>query len=255
MASDFDCGGSGADSFQDPPLTPPNDRNDLTTPRPTLISYLVLGLLVVVWPLSSFYFLDSQLDLAKDVVSPIYEIYLPTIVVQLLIAAMIVVALRSEQSRGRDIGLRNFSRWTIPLALGFLLMANIVLASLQTLIASGSPESFAEFGSLLPQTGAEKLIWIVLCAVVALCEELTFRGYVMTRIAGIAGGRIWLGILVSTLSFASGHLYQGFGGFALIFVYGLMFCALCLYSKSLYPAIIAHFLQDVMVLFIPDGMK
>ncbi len=255
MASDPDRGGSGADRFEDPPLNSPDTSALPLQPRPTLISYLVLGLLVIVWPLSAFYFLDSQLDLSAEVVSPIYEIYLPTILVQLLIVGMIVIAMRSEQARGADIGLTNLTRWSVPLALGFLLMANIVLATLQAMIATGLPESFVEFGALLPETLAEKSIWVVLCAVVAICEEVTFRGYVLTRITQLAKGRIWLGVLVSTLSFASGHLYQGLGGFVLIFVYGLMFCALCLYTGSLYPAIIAHFLQDVIVLFVPKSMQ
>lgn len=255
MAPDFDRSGSGADHFEDPPLTPSDTAAPPGQPRPTLISYLVLGLLVVVWPASAFYFLDSQLDLANDVVSPILEIYLPTILVQLLIAGMIVVAMKSEHARGENIGLKNFTRWSVPMAIGFLLIANLALASLQAMIATGSPESFVEFGALLPSTLAEKLTWVLLCAVVAVCEEVTFRGYVMTRMTQIANGRIWLGILVSTLSFASGHLYQGFGGFAIIFVYGLMFCALCLYTGSLYPAMIAHFLQDAMVLFIPESMR
>lgn len=255
MAPDSDRGGSGADHLEDPALALPDNSDPPLPPRPTIISYLVLGLLVVVWPLSAFYFLDSQLDLANEVVSPINEIYLPTMLVQILITGMIVIALRSEHARGANIGLKNFTRWSVPLAFGFLLMANIALASLQAIIATGSPESFVEFGALLPSTLGEKSVWVLLCAVVAICEEVTFRGYVMTRISQIAGGRIWLGVLVSTLSFASGHLYQGFGGFALIFVYGLMFCALCLYTGSLYPAIIAHFLQDVMVLFVPESMR
>ena len=255
MVADGDSGGSGVVRCEDPQIELASISTQPEQPCPPLISYLVLVLLVIVRPVSAFYFLDSQRDLATDVVSPILEIYLPTILVQLLIVGMIAVAMKSEHARSGNIGLKNFTRWSVPLAIGFLLMANIALASLQAMIATGSPESFVEFVALLPKTVAEKLTWVLLCAVVAVCEEVTFRGYVMTRVTQIANGRIWLGVLVSTLSFASGHLYQGLGGFAIIFVYGLIFCALCLYSGSLYPAIIAHFLQDVMVLFIPESMR
>ena len=258
MAADFDRGGSGADNFENAPLTSPeSDPAPLLKPQPrlTLISYLVLGLLVVFWPASSFLFLESQLDLAADVVDPIFEIYLPTILVQLLILGAIVIAMRSEQARPADIGVRRFSRWTLPQAVVFLLFANVVLTGVQMLIASQSPDSFNEFGSLLPKTLIEKLLWIVLCAIVAVCEEVTFRGYILTRVTELTRGRLWIGVLVSTLAFASGHLYQGLGGFVLIFVYGLMFCGICLYTGSLYPAIIAHFLQDVSVLFLPDSFK
>lgn len=89
---------------------------------------------------------------------------------------------------------------------------------------------------------------------VAVTEEITFRGYLLSRITRLAGGRVWIAVFVSSAAFASGHLYQGLGGFALIFVYGLLFAGLVLYSRSLYPAIIAHFLQDVSVLFVPTEM-
>ncbi|MGB5105431.1 MAG: type II CAAX endopeptidase family protein [Candidatus Zixiibacteriota bacterium] len=254
MAVDFDRGGSSADHLEDAPLTPPESTPE-SQPRLTLISYLVLGLLAIIWPFSSFVFLDSQLELASEVVDPILEIYLPTILIQLLIMAAIVIAIRSEQARPGDIGVKNFSRWSFPQAIAFLLLANIVLSSVQITIAAQSPDAFTEFGSLLPKTMAEKSIWVVLCAIIAICEEVTFRGYILTRVTQIARGRIWIGVLVSTLAFASGHLYQGLGGFVLIFVYGLMFCGLCLYTGSLYPAIIAHFLQDAGVLFLPDTFK
>ncbi len=253
MAPDSDRGGSGADHLENAPPNPVGDKDSPSSEkRLTPISYLVLGLLVVVWPLSSLLFLDSQLELAKDVSDPSVEIYLPTMLVQLLILLVVAFAVRSEGVGGADIGLRGLTRWTVLQAVGFFFFANLILLFLQTLIATSSPDSFTGITPLLPQTLLQKLTWVVLCAIVAVSEEVTYRGYLMTRLAQLGRGRIWLGVLLSTLSFASGHLYQGPGGFVLIFVYGIMFCLLCLYTGSLYPAIIAHFLQDIVVLILPD---
>jgi membrane protease YdiL (CAAX protease family) len=156
-----------------------------------------------------------------------------------------------ERVRVNDVGFRNFNRWTIPLALAFLLAANFFLWILQMLIAGGSPTSFADIESILPHTSGEKIFWVILTAVVAVNEELTFRGYLISRISRLAGGRTWVGVLISSLAFASGHVYQGSGGFVLIFIYGLMFSLLYVKTGSIYPGIIAHFIQDAIVAIIP----
>ena len=256
MASDLDSGGGGADRFEaPPPVELTQEPSPEVGPRLNIISYLVLGLLVVLWPLSSFLFLDLQTELAGDVADPALEIYLPTMLVQLLVLLIVAIAVRSERSGPADVGLRRFSRWTILQAVGFFLLANAILLFLQTLIATEAPDSFTQISSLLPNRWYERILWVGLCGIVAVSEEVTFRGYILTRMTQLARGRLWVGVLLSTVAFASGHLYQGMGGFVLIFVYGLMFCGLCLYTGSLYPAIFAHFLQDIMVLFLPDNFR
>lgn len=225
------------------------------TPHPfrlTPISYVVLIILAVVWPATSFYFLSSQLELAKDITDPLREIYYPTMVIQLATLLLVLFAVRSEQVTLADIGLTRFTRWTVLQAAAFFVAANAALSILQLAISVQAPESFAEITSLLPKTLYEKIVWVILCIIVAVSEELIFRGYIITRVAQLTGGRIWIGVLVATLSFASGHLYEGLGGFALIFIYGLMFAGLFLYARSLYACIIAHFMQDAIVLAFPS---
>ncbi len=51
--------------------------------RLTVVSYLTLLLLAVLWPLTSVVFPSSQLDMLKDVVDPVTEVYYPTMIVQL----------------------------------------------------------------------------------------------------------------------------------------------------------------------------
>jgi membrane protease YdiL (CAAX protease family) len=256
MASDLDSGGGGADYPEaPPPVELAHETPTVVGPKLNAISYLVLGLLVVVWPLSSFIFVDLQTELAGNVTDPALEIYLPTMLVQLLVLLIVAIAVRSERGKAADVGLHKFSVWTIPQAVGFFLLANVILLFLQTVIATEAPESFTQISSLLPNSWYERMLWIGLCGIVAISEEVTFRGYIMSRMTQLARGRIWVGVVLSTIAFASGHLYQGIGGFALIFVYGVMFCLLCLYTGSLYPAIFAHFLQDIMVLFLPDKFR
>jgi membrane protease YdiL (CAAX protease family) len=146
---------------------------------------------------------------------------------------------------------RGFSRWTILQAVAFVIAANLILSALQLALFTQSPGSFSEITNMIPRTSFARSIWVILCAIVAVSEEVTFRGYILTRITRLAGGRVWVGVLAATIAFASGHLYQGFGGLVIIAVYGLAFAGLYLYTGSLYPGIIAHFLQDVAILFVP----
>ncbi len=219
--------------------------------RLTVISYLILLLLAALWPLSSFVFLGSQLELLRDIANPVTDIYYPTIIVQLVTLLLVFAAVRSEQVKLNDIGLRAFNRWTTLQAIGFLIIANSVLSVLQVAIFAQSPQSFNPITAIVPTTAYARSVWVILCVIVAFSEEMAYRGYILTRVTRMSGGRVWLGVLVSTVAFASGHLYQGIGGFAVIFVYGLMFAGLYLYTGSIFPGIIAHFLQDTMIIFVP----
>jgi membrane protease YdiL (CAAX protease family) len=221
----------------------------------TAVSYLTLLLLAVLWPLSSFVFLGSQLDLLKEVANPVNEVYYPTMIVQLITLLLVFVAVRSEKVNLADLGMCGFNRWTILQAVAFVIAANLILSVLQLALFAQSPGSFNEITGIIPQTSFARWIWVILCAIVAVSEEMAFRGYILTRMARLAGGRVWIGVLTATIAFASGHLYQGFGGLTIIAVYGLMFAGLYLYTGSLYPGIVAHFLQDVTILLVPGLTK
>lgn len=221
----------------------------------TPVSYATLLLLAIAWPVLSFYFLNSQLELTKDVTDPVTELYYPTIIVQLTTLLLVLIAVKLEKVNLTDLGLHRFTRWTLLQAVVFMIAANLFLSLVQLFILAQSPESFTEIAGILPRTGFAQGIWVILCAIVALCEEIVFRGYILSRIARLAGGRVWLGVLVATVAFASGHLYQGLGGFVVVFIYGLMFAGLYLHTGSLFPGIIAHFLQDALVLFVPHWTR
>lgn len=246
MADYSDYRGDSPGAGPPAPVEPP------PVPRLTIISYAVLTLLALVWPLASFLFVEDQLNLAQETANPITEIYLPTMAFQLATLLIVAIAVRSERDSPSGIGLGRFRWWSLPVGITFLVAANFALMLLQNLVLSHAPASIAEITPLLPHTSGERSVWALLCVVVAFSEEITFRGYLITRLALLTGNRRWIGVLISSVAFASGHLYQGFGGFLLIFVYGLMFSALFLATRSLYPGIIAHFLQDIAATFVAN---
>ena len=100
---------------------------------------------------------------------------------------------------------------------------------------------------LLPRTTLEKMVWVILSISAGVTEEISFRGFVITRTTMLTGS-VWPGMLLGSLSFGAGHLYQGVAGATVITIYGLLFALLFVARGSLVPCIIAHALQDILAL-------
>ena len=84
---------------------------------------------------------------------------------------------------------------------------------------------------------------ISLAVLPAIFEELFFRGILLNSL--ISGGKLFA-VIVSSLCFAVYHcsitqlLYQ--------FIFGIAFSLLALNSKSIFPCILTHFLNNFIIL-------
>lgn len=88
---------------------------------------------------------------------------------------------------------------------------------------------------------------------VGVYEELFARGLLLARCRALMGGT-WSPVLVSSLLFGLGHLYQGWIGVAQTTLIGVVLAVAVLRWGSLWPAIIAHALLDVSsVLFMASS--
>ena len=100
-----------------------------------------------------------------------------------------------------------------------------------------------------------KMLFVV-AVIPAFAEEFFFRGVIQRLMIQISK-RPWLGILIASIIFSAMHgLYLGFLPRVLL---GIMLGALCWYSGSLWPGIVAHFLnnasQVIMVYYYPKYMN
>ncbi len=100
--------------------------------------------------------------------------------------------------------------------------------------------------SLAPQGIWQIILGVVLVLVVAICEEVIFRGYLLTRIEEVTGNTC-LAVFLSTLLFTLGHGYEGIAGMLAVAYIGLVFSLLYLWRKSLTMVIVLHF----FTIFIP----
>jgi len=232
-----------------PPITP-----EIPAPpqRLSLGTYIVLIFLLIVfpafniigafYPIDDFDFTDNQL---------IIFFFVPTIVILWLIVILCGLAMWREKSTPASIGLGRIRGKHLLIAIVFLFASNIILYPLQFLLSLFGLVSDEILDKLVMQASRMMWWWLAMSFTAGFCEEIVFRGYLMTRIKAVMRVKSWYApALIATLAFASGHLYQGYGGVILIFIYGLMFCWLYIKTKSLWPCILVHFIQDFSAILI-----
>ena len=218
--------------------------------RITSYSYLLSAFLVVVWPLSIILCFTPGLNRSDPTaVNLITRYYLPTILFQMLVFIAVYLTVKKEDSLLSSAGFNGFRYIYLAHSLIFIVISVVILIAASSLFTNSGPADFMRSGIVTPGSYLEYSIWILLSAVVAIVEEFAYRGYLLTRLSGMFKSRT-AAVLLATLAFALGHFYQGLGGVILIFVYGLMFAGLFLYTRSVWPCIIAHFIHNVIAPFI-----
>ena len=82
-------------------------------------------------------------------------------------------------------------------------------------------------------------------ALVALSEELVFRG-AFPRLIARVGGSPWIALLASSAVFGLAHWSLGIGSILQTALVGLLFGLCAAGSRSLWPVIIAHYVVDLV---------
>jgi membrane protease YdiL (CAAX protease family) len=99
--------------------------------------------------------------------------------------------------------------------------------------------------TLLPRTGRERAAFVALAVTAGVGEELAYRGYVISVLAGLLGP-VGAAVL-SSVVFGVLHAYQGPLGVARTAALGGLLAWGFLASGSLWPPIAAHALLDVVL--------
>lgn len=231
--------------------SPPLKEGSDGEPRKSAGTYIVLLFMVVIFPLFNLavaYFGDMNIDFSQfDLV---WVFFVPTIVMQWLMVLAVGLAMWREQSPSSSIGLSSFKLKYLGIAVLFLFGSNIVLLGLQQLLNQVGLEIHNNVNQIVEQASEMVWWWLAISITAAVCEEVVFRGYVLTRLKLVLKTGWAVPIIFATVSFASGHLYQGTGGFILILIYGLMFCWLYVRTGSIWPGMLAHFIQDYSAIFL-----
>lgn len=174
--------------------------------------------------------------------------------------AWIVAGLRLRRggSRWRDLGLRRPPSWmkTLGLAVIGVLGIHGLVRWLKPLLAdlTGQPLDLSRFEGLRGDPLALVTGLLVVWTVAAFGEEMVFRGLVLNRTAELfqRSRAAWVAaVLLSSLVFGLGHMYQGLSGVILTFLVGIVYCAAYFLSgKCLWAPILIHGIYDTAAFFL-----
>jgi membrane protease YdiL (CAAX protease family) len=109
------------------------------------------------------------------------------------------------------------------------------------------PEEAPSF--LLPDGGGQYVLAFVFLLVVAISEELVFRGYLIRRFQAVTGSGV-AALCLSSFIFDLGHGYERAGGVIGIGVLGFVFGWIYLWRGSLVAPMVMHFLQNFMGIMV-----
>jgi sodium transport system permease protein len=113
------------------------------------------------------------------------------------------------------------------------------------------PAGVQQVMSLLRSEDQPRWLLIVVFALTpAICEELAFRGFILSGLA--RGGRLAIAIVISSVMFGIIHMIpqQAFNAALL----GLVLGVLAVYSRSLFPAMAFHFVNNSIATFHASGL-
>ena len=96
---------------------------------------------------------------------------------------------------------------------------------------------------LIPKGSGQVTLALFMLVVVAFCEEVIFRGYLIRRFSHLFQSPV-VALLLSSALFALGHGYERSGGAVGVGILGLIFGAIYLWRKTLVAPMVMHFIQD-----------
>ncbi|MHB1795164.1 MAG: CPBP family intramembrane glutamic endopeptidase [Acidobacteriaceae bacterium] len=103
----------------------------------------------------------------------------------------------------------------------------------------------------LPQTARERRWFVAASFTAGICEEFLYRGFLIHYLHTLTWHLgLWVALIVSSVVFGLGHIYQGILGIAQTAVMGFLFAVLYVATGSLLVPIILHILIDLRVLLL-----
>jgi uncharacterized protein len=108
-----------------------------------------------------------------------------------------------------------------------------------------------DFSALLPVTRRERYLWAAAAISAGICEEIVFRGWLLSTLHSTAKLSGWALILITAALFGLAHAYQGVTGVLATAFAGLFFCVLYVVTGSLLVPILLHALVDLRFAFLP----
>ncbi len=167
----------------------------------------------------------------------------------------IAVMLRIRRQSPATIGLNRASLGRICLAVLIAVPAchvagailNLAYIALSGFDVAGFVEERVEFFEVVPEIPWG---WMLALAIfVGIHEEIFFRGFLLSRLRTGLRSRA-AAIILTSVIFGSLHVYQGYAAVFQTAAVGAVLAVITTYTRTLWPAIIAHALIDAIGLLL-----
>lgn len=154
-----------------------------------------------------------------------------------------------------SIALRVVEGTTVGMLIAILLPALIALRSEK--LRAKAARAARKLSFLLPSSGEERRWWWLVCITAGICEELVYRGFLLHYFhISPFHLSLTLALVVSSIIFGIGHLYQGSLGALQTAVFGFILGAMFIVTGTLLLPMIIHAVLDLRVLaMLPEGLE
>jgi membrane protease YdiL (CAAX protease family) len=177
-------------------------------------------------------------------------LYVGLIAVELALVWFVTIGIRAQRHTFTDLVGR---RWRV--VRDGVLDVVLAIATAMLLRFSGRMLFWAlggwssSTGFLLPATRWESGLWILVSVAAGICEELVYRGYLQRQLWALTKS-LPVGIVLQSLVFGVGHIYQGWKPALVTAIYGLLLGLVAAWRRSVIPGAIAHAIVDIV-----NGLK
>lgn len=230
------------------------------TYRVSMLTWISLVVLLAV-PLSNLFVPGDPAEVIRQMAAYPKVFYGFTMFFLWGLFAMVAFTTWRENQSLKSLGFDRFRPLYIFHALAYFMISILILKGLEVILSEFGFLPVGELELLFPKTTVDRILWVALAITTGICEEALYRGYFISRIARLLpqgwsfAARALVGVGLASVAFGLGHTYQGTFGLVMITAYGAMIGGLYLYTRSIWPCVIAHFLLNFMQPFVPmlDG--
>jgi membrane protease YdiL (CAAX protease family) len=175
--------------------------------------------------------------------SRVLEMYVPMMLLQWGLAFYVCRIGRPRNALSSLIG----TGWrTPPRAMGDVALALAMVGALVAVTVMLGARDRTVVEAILPTTGGERMVWVLVSLSVGFCEELTYRGYLQTQLAALTGSTA-LAIAAQATLFGIIHGEQGAAAIVQSALCGVVLGVVAWARGSLVPCILFHAAVDLLV--------
>jgi uncharacterized protein len=190
----------------------------------------------------------AGVEVALAVVVVLADLVIPAVVLVALAAVSLLIRRRRPSTLGFH---RPEHPWRLAAQMaGFAVawtLLNVAVLIPVTNHLSGTRQDVSAFADLEGNLGLLGVYLAASWVLAAFCEELAFRGYLLTRLTDVLGrGRLQVGVAVlgSSVLFGALHAEQGAVGVVAAALAGVVFSVLRYRCRTLWAPVLAHGFDD-----------